>query len=159
MIQIQQNGSVWVEDLTRLRAEFAQRHCVLLPQLIEPGLLRHLVHQVDSASKFTKFERDDGEGFGSVLFVPETEPALFVFRLLMNNQRLFRAIEEITECIPIGNFMGRLHSSLPGANHHIEWHGDNTDHRLLGLTIDLSTADYEGGRFQLQRKDSGEIIC
>ena len=77
----------------------------------------------------------------------------------MNNRRLFHTIEEITQCPPIGNFFGRLHSSVPGGNHHIAWHGDNTDHRLLGLTIDLSISDYDGGLFQLRQKDSKEIIC
>lgn len=159
MIQIGRNGKVLVTDIEKLRSEFASQSCVLLPQLIEPSLLEHLRRQVATARLVTKFEGDDNERFGKVLFVPQTEPALFVFKLLMNNRRLFQAIEEITQCLPIGNFFGRLHSSVPGGNHHIAWHGDNADHRLLGLTVDLSTADYEGGVFQLRQKTSEAIIC
>jgi hypothetical protein len=159
MIQIKQNGKVLANDLENLQSEFARQSCVLLPQLIEPSLLGHLRRQLAAARLVTKFEGDENEQFGKVLFVPQTEPALFVFHLLMNNRKLFQAIEEITQCPPIGNFFGRLHSSVPGGNHHIAWHGDNADHRLLGLTIDLSDADYDGGVFQLRQKDSAEIIC
>lgn len=159
MIQIKRNGKVHANDLDRLRSEFARQNCVLLPQLIEPSLLEHLRRTVAAARLVTKFEGDDAEQFGKVLFVPRTEPSLFVFHFLMNNRKLFHAVEKITQCLPIGNFVGRLHSSVPGGNHHIAWHGDNADHRLLGLTIALSSADYDGGVFQLRRKDSEEIIC
>jgi hypothetical protein len=77
----------------------------------------------------------------------------------MNNRELFHAIEKITEIPAIGNFVGRLHSSVHGGGHHIAWHGDNADNRLLGLTIDLSSSAYEGGVFELRRKASQEIIC
>jgi len=159
MIQIKENGKVVAHDLEELRAEFGRQSCVLLPQLIEPSLLEHLLRQVAMARLVMKFERDENEQFGKVLFVPQTEPVLFVFHLLMNNRKLFKAIEEITQCPPIGNFFGRLHSSVPGENHHIAWHGDNADHRLIGLTIGLSSAEYDGGVFQLRQKDSEEIIC
>lgn len=159
MIQIKQNGKVLTNDLEELRSEFAGQSCLRLPQLIEPPLLEHLLRQVATARLVTKFERDEDEEFGKVLFVPQTEPALFVFHLLLNNRKLFQVIEEVTQCLPIGNFFGRLHSSVPGGNHHIDWHGDNADHRLLGLTIDLSNADYGGGVFQLRQKASQEIIC
>lgn len=158
MIQIRQNGKVQVSDLEKLRSEFARQDCVRLPQLLEPSLLDHLTRKVAGARLVTKFERDEGEEFGKVLFVPQTEPAVFVFHLLLNNRQLFHALEEVTQCLPIGNFFGRLHSSIAGGNHHIAWHGDNADHRLLGLTIDLSAADYHGGVFQLRQKDSEEII-
>jgi len=159
MIQIQQHGKVLATDLPKLRSEFAQHSCVRLPQLIEPSLLAHLCRKVEAARLVTKFEGAENDRFGQILFVPQTEPALFVFQMLMNNRKLFQAIEEITECLSIGNFFGRLHRSVPGGDHQIAWHGDNTDRRLLGLTIDLSAADYDGGVFQLRRKASEEIIC
>jgi hypothetical protein len=159
MIQIKKNGQVLSSNFEQLRSEFARQSCVPLPQLIEPLLLEHLRRQVAAARLVTKIEGDDHDQFGKVLFVPQTEPALFVFHLLMNNRHLFQAIEAITQCRPIGNFVGRLHSSVPGGQHHIAWHGDNADHRLIGLTVDLSGADYEGGVFQLRRKDAEEIIC
>jgi len=159
MIQIKRDGKVLANDLEKLRSEFARQSCVLLPQLIGPSLVEHLQRQVAAARLVTKFEGDENGQFGKVLFVPPTKPALFVFHLIMNNRKLFNAIEDITQCLPIGNFFGRLHSSVPGGNHHIDWHGDNADHRLLGLTIDLSGAAYDGGVFQLRRKDSEDILC
>ncbi len=160
MIQIKQSGKVVTDGIDQLRSEFARQSCVLLPQLIEASLFQELIEKVAVARLVTKVEHDDGdEEFGRVLFVPSTEPALFVFHFLMNNPGLFQVVQNMTECLPIGNFVGRIHSSVCGADHQIGWHGDNTDNRLLGLTIDLSSSAYEGGVFELRRKDSGEIIC
>src|SRR5947207_6537815 len=102
MIQIKPNGHVIADDLDQMKADFARQNCVLLPQLIQPSLLAHLQRQVAAAQLVTKFERDehDDEEFGKVLFVPQTEPALFVFHLIMNNRKLFSAIEEVTQCLP-----------------------------------------------------------
>jgi len=159
VIQIKRDGHVIAEQLEPLRGEFARQHCVLLPQLLEPALLEYLLRQLTSSRFITKFETDQQHEFGKVLFVPETEPVLFVFHLLLNNRKLFRALELITNCRPIGNFSGRIHQSVAGSAHQIAWHGDNADHRLLGLTINLGTQSYAGGVFQLRRKDSEQIVC
>jgi hypothetical protein len=159
VIQIKRDGSVSAHQVEDLRAQFARHQCVVLPQLLEPELLTFLLSKVSVARLVTKQEQERDEEFGEVLFVPETEPALFVFHLLLNNRRLFQVIEQITGCLPVGNFSGRIHRSDAGAAHHIAWHGDNADHRLLGLTMNLSTVDYGGGLFQLRRKASEEVIC
>jgi hypothetical protein len=159
VIQIKQSGKVLTNGIDQLRSEFARKSCVRLPQLIEPSLFKHLMRKVTAARLVTKFEHDEDEAFGKILFAPSSEPALFVFHLLLNNRDLFQVVQKITGCLPIGNFVGRIHSSICGADHHIGWHGDNADNRILGLTIDLSNSAYEGGVFELRRKDSPEIIC
>jgi hypothetical protein len=158
MIQVRRNGEVITGDLNGLSEEFARRKCVRLPELIEPELLGYLLKHIDARPMTTKFERDGALQFGEVLVLPPTEPALFIFRLLMNNRRLFVALETITGCATIGNFLGRIHSSQSGSGHQIEWHGDNAAHRLLGLTLELSRDHYTGGCFQLRRKHSQEIL-
>jgi hypothetical protein len=159
MIQIKRDGKVIVNDLEALRAEFAQKHCVLLPQILAPDLLEFLGRQLAQASFVTKLEREADEEFGKVLFIPESEPALFVLHLLLNNLSLFEALEHITECGAIGNFTGRIHQSAPGGDHKIDWHGDNADHRLLGLTLNLGDEDYTGGLFQLRNKQTQQVVC
>ena len=159
MIQIKQNGQVVAHHLDRMRDEFAERRCVVLSELLEPKLLEYLQRHVDVSRMVTKSELDGATEFGKVLFLPEREPALFIFRLLLNNRRLFDLIETITNCSAIGNFFGRIHTSAAGANHQIEWHGDNSDSRLLGLTIDLGVDEYEGGVFQLRKLTTRKIIC
>src|SRR5215813_5350734 len=141
-------------EINSLREEFARRHCILLPQLIDAGLLSDLLRQVDRAAFSPKKEGAVGDEFGDILFVPNNDPALFVFHLMMNNPKLFQIIKRIAGCDAIGNFFGRIHRSVPGTDHQISWHGDNADHRLVGITIDLSREAYTGGAFQIRYKDS-----
>jgi len=159
MIQIKRDGKVMVDDLEDLRAEFRQKHCVLLEQLLAPDLLEFLTRQLAQASFVTKFEQEDDEEFGKVLFVPESEPVLFVLHLLLNNRSLFDTLQHITDCASIGNFSGRIHQSASGSDHQIDWHGDNADHRLLGLTLCLGDEDYTGGLFQLRDKQTQQVVC
>jgi len=145
-------------EIDSLRDEFAQRHCILLPHLIDAGLLSDFLRQVDRAAFAPKKEGAEGDEFGDILFVPVNDPALFVFHLMMNNQKLFQVIQRIAGCDPIGNFFGRIHRSVPGRDHQISWHGDNADHRLVGITIELSREAYTGGAFQVRYKDSDHIL-
>jgi hypothetical protein len=160
MIQITRTGviSPGAVQLEQLKDHFSRKHSVLLPRLLEPPLLDHLRRKIAAVSFITKFEFDGEAEFGKVLFVPPTEPVLFIFHFLLNNQKLFQLLETITCCPHIGNFFGRIHKSAPQEGHSIAWHGDNADHRQLGLTINLSTEDYEGGRFQLREKTSEQIL-
>lgn len=142
-----------------LRDEFADKHCLLLPKFIEPSLLSYLIQNLSSVHFDTKLEMNNDDEFGKVLFVPLNEPILFVFNLLLNNQKLFNVIEQITKCEKIGNFFGRIHCSEANSNQQISWHGDNADNRLLGITVNLSTEKYKGGFFQLREKVSEKHLC
>jgi len=158
MIQIKQNGQVDASHLDQLHDEYMARRCVVLRELLEPKILAYLQRHIDISHMVTKSEVDGNTEFGKVLFLPEREPGLFIFRLLFNNRKFFTLLESITNCTPIGNFFGRIHTSVQGTQHQIEWHGDNTDTRLLGLTIDLGTNDYTGGVFQLRKRSSRQIL-
>lgn len=78
--------------------------------------------------------------------------------MIMNRPELFQVIERVTGCAPIGNFFGRIHRSHSSSTHQISWHGDNADHRLIGISINLSTESYSGGFFQLREKDSENVL-
>ena len=145
-------------EIKDLRQEYRRRKCVQLPNLIEDSLLRQFVDKLEKTDFLPKTEGNPGDEFGQVLFVPSTQPALFLFQLLMNNPEFFRIIEEITGCSPIGNFFGRIHRSSPGSEHQIAWHGDNTDHRMVGLTVNLSVDTFSGGTFQIRDRTSEEIL-
>jgi len=144
-----------IEDL---RAVFERRHFVLLPPLFEPEVLHYLLRRITAAEFVAKEERHDGRVFGITEFLAATDPAFFVFNLLLNNRDLFAAVRALTGCSSIGNFVGRIHRSTAG-EHRIDWHDDFADHRLVGLNIDLSLKDYSGGRFQLRCKDEAEPFC
>jgi hypothetical protein len=160
MIQLRTNG-LKVGDgaqLQRLRDEFEATQCVFLPAFLDPIALGSLLRRVDAASFVPKLELDEEEEFGKILFVPPTDPAVFIFDSLLNNPELFNVVETITGCGQIGNFFGRIHRSLPSSNHRIDWHGDNADYRLLGMTMNLSQTRYTGGIFQLRERTSERIV-
>lgn len=161
MIQVARNNikNSDINQLARLRDEFNEKHCVLIRQFLEPALLEYLLRQISKSRFITKLEMNDDDEFGKVLFIPTDEPVLFIFNMIMNNQALFRTVEEVTGCQKIGNFFGRIHSSEPDSNHRIAWHGDNTDTRLLGVTVNLGIDNFSGGKFQLREKDSEKIVC
>ena len=161
MIQITQKSvnSDSGDEIQALHREYQDKKCVRLPNLIEASLLSQFVHRLKSTGFRPKTEGEPGDEFGRVLFVPNTEPALFLFQLMMNNPELFRIIQEITGCPTIGNFFGRIHRSSPGPEHQISWHGDNADHRLVGLSVNLSDDTFSGGLFQIRDRKSERILC
>src|SRR5262245_25503404 len=120
-----------------LQLDFAERRSVLLPRFVNGVVLDELAARADAASFLPKTEGSDDDRFGCVQALPRTDPLLFLFHFLLNRPVLFKAIERITGCEPIGNFVGRLHRTAAGSGEHIDWHGDNIDHRLIGLTVNI----------------------
>jgi len=117
--------------------------------------------QIESAQFYRNSHRDHlAQEFAWDLTIRENELALHQIHFLLNNPRVFRAIQEITSCPKIGCFGGRIYRSLPNKEHRLDWH-DDTDRseRLLGISINLSTERYAGGIFQLRQKESERIVC
>jgi hypothetical protein len=148
-------------DETRIqnyKDEFAATNCIFVPQLLSGPVLDKLLTKLESTTFETKYEKDSSGKFGEVLFVPLPNPAVFTFQLLLNNRDFFSMLEEVTGCATIENFMGRIHRSIGGDDHGIAWHSDNSDNRLLAITLCLGTDDYTGGKLQLRKKESENII-
>lgn len=148
-------------DNTRIesyREEYVRTNCIFLPGFLPQAALNYLLKKISNIQFQTKFEMDDRNKFGKLLLVPQNDPLLIIFQLLMNNTGLFSVLEEITGCEPIGNFMGRIHRSEEGEQHGIEWHSDNSDNRLLAMSLGLGTSDYTGGKLQVREKGSDQTI-
>lgn len=150
------NFTIDESQLQNYQSEYAETHCVFLPGLLKKNALQNLLNKLDKINFFTKFEMDEKNKFGKVLFVPANDPVLFTFQLLFNNQELFSLLEKITGCGPIGNFVGRIHRSEEG-DHEIKWHNDTTDTRLLAMTLGLGTERYTGAQFQLRETGTEKI--
>lgn len=160
MIQIKQKG-ISLSDkgkIESLRQEYAETSSIILREFIEPSIVKHLLKRFETTNFVPKSEISGGYEFGKTLFVPQDEPIIFTFHLLLNNPKLFKLIEHLTDCEEIGNFTGRMHRSMPDENHLIEWHDDNSNHRLVGITLELSDEKYRGGKFQLRETKSTKII-
>ncbi|MBS1522332.1 MAG: 2OG-Fe(II) oxygenase [Bacteroidetes bacterium] len=145
-------------SIEKYRDEFESTHCVFIPGFLSGNTLENILRKLQTATFQTKFETDNTNKLGKVLFIPLSDPVVFTFWLLLNNPELFSMLQEITQCGHIGNFVGRIHRSEGGEDHSIEWHSDNTDNRLLAITLCLGTDDYTGGKLQIKSKDDENII-
>jgi 2-oxoglutarate-Fe(II)-dependent oxygenase superfamily protein len=76
---------------------------------------------------------------------------LALMRLIMNDSRLFGLIRRISGCGPITYFDGRVYAFHSGSNHYDRWHSDASDGRQIGISVNLSECEFQGGIFQLRR--------
>jgi 2-oxoglutarate-Fe(II)-dependent oxygenase superfamily protein len=132
-------------DVAALRRTFQQQHCIALPGFIEPVLLDR-IHRLVSVSAFTEFAHDD---LASELLMSDGGCSR-VLNFLANDRHLFDFVRAISSCRPIRAFVGRVYRRCPNTDHHDSWHADLVHHRLVGMSVNLSTEPYEGGTFELR---------
>ncbi|HKB68186.1 MAG TPA: 2OG-Fe(II) oxygenase [Pyrinomonadaceae bacterium] len=158
MIQVTRRGtelSSSTEALAALRDQFEQRHYFLLPGLLEPELVDLIQQQIDRGEFRERVHEDidlnkelcltKSAAFGALLF-------------LMNDEKLFQLIEDITRCDRINCFEGRVYRVNPGEGHHDSWHNDIGEGRLVGLSLNLSRKVYAGGVLQIRNRESGALV-
>ncbi|MDQ1729692.1 MAG: hypothetical protein QOD33_1817 [Pyrinomonadaceae bacterium] len=147
-------GSASAGYLSELRADFEKRHYLKLPRLLDTELLDSIQSQIGAAD----FHERVHEGIGSNKELCMSDnAALTALQFLLNDPQLFELIQRVTQCERIGCFQGRVYR-VAAADHHDSWHDDLGEARLLGMSINLSTATYSGGAFQLRERDSGKIL-
>ncbi len=127
---------------------FARCHAVRLPQFLEPALL-DTVSRVVGASRFAERIHDhlDPPAIDLGLDDPATHGRLLV---LFNDAGLFRVIESVTGCGPIGGVQGTVYRMVAGLHHLDSWHDDLDGARLVALTLNLSPEGYAGGVLQIR---------
>jgi hypothetical protein len=140
----------------RLQCEFVERHCILLPRLIDPEILEVLQEQISHA-KFVKYET---EHIGTETWVPSST-CVSTLDFLANTPAFVGFVRQITDCDPIGFFSGRIYRIAPTNDQHLDWHTDiiAEDPRLLTLSLNLSPEPYVGGETQIREKATGRIAC
>jgi len=157
-IQIGKSGvaySASAEDLGALRAQFDHQHYLKFPELLGPELLDFVQLQIDQGEFYERVH----EGIGSNKELCMTSnPAFAALQFLMNDKKLFQVIQDITQCDQIGCFQGRVYRVNTGSGHHDSWHNDIGEHRLVGMSINVSREVYSGGRLQIRDHVSGEIV-
>jgi hypothetical protein len=156
VIQLTHRGVVFSgsqTDLRRLRAQFDRDHCIVLPKLLEPELLDIILRRIERAS-FPRYN-DDGITFQ----VTMDDPATFDLLLfLVNNPEFHRIVQRATGCRRIANFRGRVYRMIASENHHIRWHSDVHDHRLVAFSLNLTLGKFQGGALQIRNRDSEELL-
>lgn len=149
------------DEYTAMQSEFARRHCVVFKNFVEESILARVPRWCETGRWFTREDVGKNGVWSRELTMQDSEPLVGVFRLLLNQPRLFAAIAEFTGSeTPIRSFiLGRCFKALPGGEHFISWHDDFSERdRLYGLTINLSPNPFVGGHFQIRRKEDRRLL-
>lgn len=157
MIQIQESGKVILpspREVRRMRKCFHQDHHLRLPRFIEPALLRDLQREIETS----RFRDDHRPAHVGGTFSMARNRLAERFYLLFNDFALFRLIDEITGCGPVGCFFGQVYRYLPSRGHGLIWHTDAHCDRLIALTLNLSLGSFRGGVLEMRRQTNGRPI-
>jgi 2-oxoglutarate-Fe(II)-dependent oxygenase superfamily protein len=155
MLQITRSGMVFSgseSDIERARAHFEQQNWVRLPAFLDQDLWETTQEQLEASN----FEEKTATLYRELNVSNSALP--FALLLLLNNVQLFKIIDQITDCGHVGCFRGRIYRNLPGA-HHVEWHTDLNETRLVALTINLNTEPYQGGVLTIREAKTRRILC
>jgi len=156
VVQLSRTGAViraTTRDRRRLRDEFDRRHCIRLPRLLDADAFRYIQRQFDAAVFADRVHQKI-----SLELCMTENPALNLLNFLVNDPRFFDVVRGVTGCGRIGAFIGRVYRMAAGAGHYDNWHSDCCDHRMIGMSINLSPQVYSGGVFQLRQRASETIL-
>jgi len=154
MPQSSEENLRFTADLDDLRREFEAQHVTKIPALFSGAALERLLRRIDSKP----WEENIFPG----LKVELVQPDVIVYHLLhflTNAPDFLASIRAITGFESITNFRGRIYRMYPG-QHVDSWHNDMVEGegRLVGMSVNLSPAYYEGGNFELRERESGRVI-
>jgi hypothetical protein len=157
-IQIRKSGVLargLDQRLEDLRKQFDRKHYVRFREFLEPALVSFLQTEIQRGEFYERIHPGIKSNKELCLKQNRAYGALLLF---MNDEELFRVIQRVTRCGPIGCFEGRVYRFTPGLGHHDAWHSDVTDDRLVALSINLSADVYAGGMLQIRDSKSHAII-
>src|ERR1043165_1501966 len=142
------------DELPSIRTTFAEQHWLRLPNFLDTRLLE-LIEKKLHETEYCVVDRETG-----VELRPIDCTAYLAAELLLNNPKLFRAMEQITACERIACFSGRIYRRPASSTYSTRWHNDTTDEgRMLALSINLNAEPYEGGALQIRSSKTHEILC
>jgi hypothetical protein len=152
MITIHNSGmdfSLTQEQLQHLREAFQQNHFIRLPRILSTELLEEFSLRITNG----EWEEKVHDSIGLEVCLSD-KGIVALLNFLLNDQSLFRLVEQITGCNKIGSFSGRVYRMAPDSGHYDSWHTDVGEHRLLALSINLGKEPYEGGVLEIRHHRS-----
>jgi hypothetical protein len=139
------------------RAAFAVRHWVRLPGLLDELLLRTLDARLSSGD-FREI-RHDAVASETVDLRVIGAAASELLVLLCNDPVVIRAVEDIAGCTGLTRFNGSIYRLLPEARHQQAWHDDLVDGRAATLSVNIGSADYDGGLLEIRDRATQRIVA
>lgn len=166
MIQLTHRGAVFERDAAWEAASrmFAERHYMVLPKFVEGGLLQRITRLL-AEGEFAEREDKTKEGhvFAREVALGPNTPVPRLFRLLLNNPRLFAPIQKLVDCAAdrfpsrkdvdgrVSCFeSGRCFKFMPGRDHFDTWHGDVAKGRLVGMSVNLESDPTAAGGLEIR---------
>lgn len=143
------------EDLTRIQAEFNEKHCVIFPKLLAPDLVQSVLRGIEQA----EFNLTDNVNMiAKDIHIPQEDPTNYLMNFLMNNETLSNTVQRVTGCSQFGMYLGRIYRMMPTHDHYDSWHDDLVFNRVAAMSINLTPEPYAGGTVQFRERKSGRIV-
>jgi hypothetical protein len=139
------------EELRSLRADFRKRHVVTLRGFLRGRMLREVISEVAAAP----FETADDADIARESRM-DASPVLSRLVFLANDPQMVAFVREVTGCVDIGHFMGRVYRFEANSDHFDSWHSDAVGRRRAALSLNLSEGPIEGGDLLIRPKGSAE---
>lgn len=147
-------GTEILDDPEAWRKRFSDVPAFAFDGAIAPDLAQRLVTEAAGAT----YADDDVRKVGTRQ-VESPQRVSRSITLMLGRRNWFDWIESATGCGPIKALVGRIAQTRANARDELAWHDDSDGlHRLLGIVVNLSDQDYEGGRFDLRRKGSQDNL-
>jgi hypothetical protein len=142
------------EAMASARAQFASTSVLVLRGFLAPALLEWTQAMVRAGSFRPKVHPASGEEDCMA-----NNEAIWLLRFLIGAHDVLRAVEALTGHRPLTKAQLRVYRFEPGTGHHHDWHDDLGEGRRLGLSVNLSDAEFDGGHLQLRDRASHRLLA
>ena len=143
------------EEIASLRREFDARHAVILAGFLAPDLLHWTRERLRTAPFFWQVHEDTDPPARNLQLGNDTLQG--TLRTLLNDTRLFTAIERLTGCPSIGCCLTHVYALDVAPGSRDSWHGDVDGNRLIAISINVGDA-FSGGRLLIREQAGGRIV-
>jgi hypothetical protein len=139
---VPRDGAPSADDLRR---DYRERHCVTIPGFLDAAFLAWMRAQIanEELTPRTHFG-----GLATELGTWDSK-SVGVLTFLVNDPRVLQFVADLTGQSRLSRFVGRVYHRIPGT-HHDSWHDDIHPARLVGMSINLGSSDFQGGEFQIR---------
>lgn len=145
------------DEMEQMSVEFNRKHCIKLSKFFKEDFLCFIQEKINQCGEFYEVNYP-ASGQDNPMLRLKDKKTEYLLRFIINDQKLFQFIEQITDCNKIGSFTGRICSMKPNLGHRDAWHNDLVDNRMIALSVNLSTEIYEGGILQIRDENTKEIV-
>ena len=141
------------------RLQFKEQHVFICPKLFSDSLHPIISNKLNSSPYIQKIDKkEDGSIISQEYSISSEAIITQIINFYLNQNAVIEAVKKISNNPKIKSFKGRVYKFEADEFSFDNWHDDRTDNsRLLGLSINLSEAPYDGGEFQIRNKENKQV--